>query len=132
MIHYSFSFFVSLVFIFTAFSAPPSDKVLAAISAVESNNDPNAVGDFGKAIGIFQIHREYWQDAMNHDPSIGGCYEDCYNPEYAKRVVIAYMDRYAPPNASDEIFARIHNGGPRGHKKSATLKYWSKVKKKMN
>jgi hypothetical protein len=115
----------------TALGAPPSDRLLDAIAKVESNHNPNAVGDDGKAIGVFQIHRVYWQDAVQHDPSIGGCYEDCRDPEYARRIVIAYMDRYAPANASDETLARIHNGGPRGHKKAATTKYWNKVKKAM-
>lgn len=112
-------------------AAPPSEQLLDAIATVESNNNPNAVGDGGKAIGVFQIHRVYWQDAVQHDPSIGGCYEDCRDPEYARRIVIAYMDRYAPANASDETLARIHNGGPRGHKKSATTKYWKKVKNQL-
>jgi hypothetical protein len=115
----------------TASAAPPSDRLLDAIATVESGNNPDAVGDGGKAIGVFQIWRVYWQDAVQHDPSIGGCYEDCRDPEYARRIVIAYMDRYAPANASDETLARIHNGGPRGHKKAATTKYWNKVKKAM-
>lgn len=114
-----------------SFSSPPSDALLNAISKVESNNNPNAVGDNGKAIGIYQIHLSYWKDAIEHDPSIGGSYEDCKNPEYARKIVIAYMDRYAPKNASDETLARIHNGGPMGYKKASTKKYWNKVKKEL-
>ena len=30
-----------------------------------------------------------------------------------------------------EDVARIHNGGPNGYKKTATYKYWQKVKKKL-
>jgi hypothetical protein len=119
------------VIVCSANAAPPSERLLDAIATVESGNNPNVVGDGGKAIGVFQIWRVYWQDAVQHDPSIGGCYEDCRDPEYARRIVIAYMDRYAPANASDETLARIHNGGPRGHKKAATTKYWNKVKKAM-
>jgi hypothetical protein len=133
MIH--INLFIFLVFAFVvpvAGAAVPSEQLLSAIARVESDCNPSAIGDAGKAIGIYQIHRAYWQDAVDHDPSIGGEYKDCFNPEYARRIVIAYMNRYAPANASDETFARIHNGGPSGHKKSATLKYWSKVKKKMN
>jgi hypothetical protein len=98
---------------------------------VESGGKDDAVGDGGKAIGAFQIHKVYWQDAVAHDPSIGGKYEDCFDREYARKIVRAYMDRYAPANATDEQVARIHNGGPRGHKKSATVKYWNKVKKEL-
>lgn len=105
--------------------------LLDAIRQVESNGDDAAVGDGGKAIGAYQIWYGYWQDAYEFDKSLGGSYRDCYNPEYARRVVIAYMTRYAPKNATAQDLARIHNGGPKGHIKKATLKYWDKVKKEM-
>lgn len=90
------------------------------------------MGDNGRAIGPFQIWKSYWQDAVEHDKNIGGRYEDCKNEDYARRIVLAYWDRYAPADATDEQLARIHNGGPKGHKLKATLKYWAKVKKEMN
>lgn len=105
--------------------------LLNAIRQVESGGNDNAVGDKGKAIGPYQIHRVYWQDAVEYDKTLGGTYADCYDPTYARRVVIAYLSRYAPKNATAEDLARIHNGGPRGHKKTATVKYWNKVKVKM-
>jgi hypothetical protein len=104
-------------------------KLLEAIRQVESRGNPNAVGDNGKAIGSYQIWRTYWQDAVEHDKSIGGVYENCKNDAYAKRIILAYWDRYAPKDATDEQLARIHNGGPKGHLRSGTLKYWTKVKK---
>ena len=106
-------------------------KLLEAIRQVESHGNPNLVGDNGKAIGSFQIWRTYWQDAVEHDKTIGGKYEDCKNDEYAKRIVLAYWDRYAPKNATNEQLARIHNGGPQGWKNSNTIKYWNKVKKEL-
>jgi hypothetical protein len=108
-----------------------SDRLLDAIEQVESGGRTNVVGDNGKAIGPFQIHRVYWQDAIEYDPSIGGSYSDCRDPHYARKVVRAYMSRYAPKGASDEVFARIHNGGPKGHRKAATEKYWVKVRKRL-
>lgn len=95
---------------------------------MESGGDPRAVGDGGRAIGMYQIHRAYWQDAVDHDPSIGGTYRDCYDPAYAERIVRAYLSRYAPRGATLEQLARIHNGGPKGHLKKATLGYWTKVR----
>jgi hypothetical protein len=106
-------------------------KLLEAIRQVESHGNPNLVGDNGKAIGSFQIWRTYWKDAVEHDKTIGGKYEDCKNDEYAKRIVLAYWDRYAPKNATNEQLARIHNGGPQGWKNSNTIKYWNKVKKEL-
>ena len=108
-----------------------SDRLLDAIEQVESGGRTNVVGDNGKAIGPFQIHRVYWKDAVEHDPSIGGSYSDCRDPQYARKVVRAYMARYAPKGASDEVLARIHNGGPKGHRKDATVKYWVKVRRRL-
>ena len=105
--------------------------LLDAIRQVESGGDDAAVGDNGKAIGAYQIWYAYWKDAHDFDKTLGGSYKDCYDPEYARRVVIAYMTRYAPKNASAQHLARIHNGGPKGYIKKATLKYWDKVKKEM-
>lgn len=109
------------------------DDVLQAIRKVESGANPKVKdGDGGKAIGEFQIHKAYWQDAVNHDKTIGGRYEDCRKYDYALKIVKAYMDRYAREFIQKkdwEKVARIHNGGLMGYKNSATLKYWALVKK---
>ena len=112
------------------------NDVLAAIRVVESNNNPNAVGDNGNAIGIYQIWKPYWKDATERS-GIDGKYLDCYNVDYADRIVRAYMKRYATERrlgrkVTQEDIARIHNGGPNGYKKESTEKYWSKVKKILN
>ena len=76
-----------------------------------------------------QIHYAYWKDA-----NVRGRYADCANLAYSIGVAKAYMKRYAPKayKAGDhETLARIHNGGPRGHTKRATIKYWHKVRKEM-
>jgi len=108
------------------------DNLLDAMYTVESGRGKNLVGDGGKAIGPYQIWREYWQDAVEHDKSIGGKYEDCMNKAYAEKIIRAYWKRYAPKGATLEQLARIHNGGPRGHKRSATVKYWNKIVKEMS
>lgn len=104
--------------------------VLNAIRAVESGGRTDLVGDNGKAIGPYQIHYEYWRDAVQYDPSIGGQYKDCTNTRYAERVVLAYLSRYTP-NWNPQTLARVHNGGPRGYKVKATLGYWAKVDSKL-
>ena len=106
------------------------DDLLEAIRIVESNNNPNAVGDSGNAIGIYQIWEDYHTDACMAG-NINGEYLDCYNPVYAENVVVEYMKRYATKRrlgvVTPEKIARIHNGGPNGCKISATDKYWAKV-----
>lgn len=109
-------------------------SVLDSVRQVESGGHPNpelAVGDSGKAIGPYQIWHAYWADAVQYDPSIGGTYADCRNAAYAERVILAYWHRYAPSSPSAEQLARIHNGGPKGWKSKATVKYWLRVKANM-
>ena len=118
--------------------APPKGTdtraILDAIRAVETGGeaDPDhAIGDKGKALGAYQIHRGYWLDATEKDPALRALgYESVTNREIAERVVIAYLTRYAP-DWNIETVARIHNGGPRGHKKESTLDYARKARAAM-
>ena len=123
----------------SAFAQRPIDKdtrvFLDAIRRVETGGLPNAgkgaVGDKGASIGPYQIQRAYHADARMK----AGRYEDCStDATYAEQTMLAYFARYAPKalEAKDwETLARIHNGGPKGHTKKATIGYWAKVKKEM-
>jgi hypothetical protein len=118
--------------------APPKGTdtraILDAIRTVETGGeaDPDrAIGDKGKALGAYQIHRSYWIDATEKDATLRALgYESVTNREIAERVVIAYLTRYAPDWKIDTV-ARIHNGGPRGHKKDSTLDYARKARAAM-
>ena len=104
-------------------------ELCRAIQAVETGGHPdpeNAVGDGGRSIGPLQISRACWQDAKEHDPAIGGTYEDCRKLEYAKRIFWAYLDRWAPTD-DYQTCARIWNGGPKGASKGSTDAYWRRV-----
>lgn len=115
----------------------PRRQVLDAIRWVESRDRPDAEvpdGDDGLAIGPYQIHEVYWRDAAAFDPDLGGTYQDCRRRGYAERVVDAYMRRHAPEAwaAGDgQRIARVHNGGPRGHEKIATVGYWRRVRSRL-
>lgn len=109
--------------------------LLAALVAVESSGDPNAIGDNGLAYGCLQLHAAYVQDAAQWAEEAWK-HEDAFNPATAEQIVWAYMARYATekrlgrePTYQD--IARIHNGGPNGFKKAATDGYWLKVKKEL-
>ena len=118
-------------------------QILGAIREVETGGKPNrgvgTKGDNGKALGPFQIHKIYWQDAVDYDKSIGGKYEDCLNDyDYSVKVVRAYMKRYSRgKDLTYEQIARYHNGGPNIYKKKGTkpwdntTEYWEKVKKSL-
>jgi hypothetical protein len=103
--------------------------ILDAIRQVETggHRDPaNAVGDGGKAIGPYQIWATFWADAVEHDPSLvanGETHQSVRNAAYAERVVMAYWSRYAP-SWDAQTLSRIHNGGPKGHRRKATLNAW--------
>ncbi|MGC6488508.1 MAG: hypothetical protein ACON4Z_12755, partial [Planctomycetota bacterium] len=115
----------------------PRRTLLDAIRWVESRHAPDASvpdGDDGLAIGPYQIHRVYWADAAAFDPTLGGTYQDCRRRAYAERVVDAYMRRYAADAWRDgdgERVARVHNGGPNGHRKRATDAYWRRVRARL-
>ena len=107
-------------------------KLLAAMCEVESNGDCSKVGKVGE-LGCYQIRECFWLDALEWDSSIGGEYEDVIDREYAEKVIYAFWDRYANEKrlgrpVTDEDRARMHNGGPNGYKKTATVKYWNKIK----
>ena len=109
----------------TAHAAPPA-SFFRALHVVETSGRTGAIlGDNGRALGPLQIHRAYHADAR-----IGGDYSRCADLDYSKRVVSAYLQRYAPAAwaAGDVVtLARIHNGGPRGASKPATVAYGDKV-----
>jgi len=111
--------------------------LLAAMCEVESNCDPTKVGEANE-IGWYQILPDFWTDALEHDPSIGGIYEDvARDKSYAEKCILAYWDRYATEKrlgrkVTDEDRARIHNRGPNGYKKESSKKYWTKVKNQLD
>ncbi len=113
----------------------PRQQILDAIRFVESSDrDDVPDGDGGLAIGPYQIHRVYWQDAVAFEPSLGGDYQDCRRRAYAERVIDAYMRRWVPGawRAGDaEVIARVHNGGPRGDLHDATRGYWLRVRERL-
>lgn len=107
------------------------DEILDALRSTESGDQPNggrdAKGDGGHALGPYQIHRPYFVDA-----GVPGSYEDCRDPDYSRRVVIAYWKRWCPDaleHRNAEVLARIHNGGPQGACKASTLAYWRRVER---
>jgi len=119
---------VFLALIALTVQAAPPDSFFRALHIVETGGKRGAIiGDNGKALGPLQIHRSYHADAR-----IGGDYARCADLNYSRRVVTAYLQRYAPAAwAKGDVttLARIHNGGPRGASKPATVRYGAKVKR---
>ena len=123
----------------TALTVPPPvgtdvRRILDTLQVVETGGerDPDAaIGDGGKAIGAYQIWRVYWVDACEYDQSLRARgYQAVTDREYAERIVIAYLSRYARDWSIDTI-ARIHNGGPAGatKRRKATDGYAAKARR---
>lgn len=118
-----------LLTVFAVVSAAALDldpRFVTAIYRVESSSRPGQVGDHGRAIGPFQIHYQYW-----HDSGVKGRWQQCMDYGYALRVMTAYLNRYAAQAVGKrdyQVLARVHNGGPEGPLRSATVAYWRRVK----
>jgi hypothetical protein len=110
----------------TAHAAPPASFFRALHIVETSGRTGPIVGDGGKALGPLQIHRAYHADSR-----VAGDYSRVADLAYSKRVATAYLKRHAPEawaKGDVETLARVHNGGPRGHLKSATKSYGVRVK----
>lgn len=109
-------------------TAAPSASFFRALHLVETSGRHGPIlGDNGRSLGPLQISRAYWQDSR-----VPGKYEQVVDLAYARRVVTAYLKRYAPKawDAGDvRTLARVHNGGSNGHHKTATISYANKVSK---
>lgn len=109
--------------------------LLSALIAVESGGNPHAIGDQGRAYGILQIHANVVHD-VNRVKGTRYVHKDAFDPVKARAICEAYLSHYATPARLGRVptnadKARVWNGGPTGHKKSATLSYWQRVKAAM-
>jgi len=107
-------------------SAAPSDSFFRALHLVETSGRHGPIlGDNGRSLGPLQISRAYHRDS-----GVAGDYSRCADLAYAQKVVAAYLKRFAPnawAKGDVRTLARVHNGGPAGHHKTATLVYAAKV-----
>jgi hypothetical protein len=102
--------------------------LIAAISAVESSGNPDAIGDHGQAVGLLQIRMCVVQDVNRHYV-MRFTAMDRFSPEKSKAIFRLYCQMYGCKTAEDR--ARTWNGGPTGPLKRRTAAYWKKVQKYM-
>lgn len=131
MKNYIITALLTLASFATASEVP--ERLIDALAVVESNNNPSAVGDSGKAYGVLQI----WEVVIvDVNARFGTKYrhKDAFDPVIARDICRKYLSIYATEKRLGrkptlEDYARIWNGGPNGHKKSKTDKYWAKVER---
>ena len=105
--------------------------ILMALIYVESRGLDSAYNSSEDAVGCLQI-RPIMVREVNRILRKTGKEErfemkDRWNRD--KSIEMFHIWRgYHHPNSTDEVIARNWNGGPNGYEKTSTLKYWKKVK----
>ena len=121
---------LATILLTTTLHAAPPESFWRAMHQVETNGKTGWIwGDNRRSLGPLQISRAYFRDSK-----VPGSWGKCTNLAYSKRVATAYLKRYAPRAwaAGDcQTLAIIHNGGPKGHKKRATVGYWVEIRKEL-
>ena len=105
------------------------DTLVQAIIHVESRGNDSAIGDNGLAVGCLQIHPICVREANRLIGFDSFDLDDRYNRQQSINIFNVIRSRIKNP--TNERVARQWNGGPKGHKKRATLRYWRKVKKQL-
>src|SRR5574343_2089126 len=94
-----------------------------AICKIESDFNPKAVGDHGRAVGIAQIHPECLQDS-NEFGKTNFSLNDRFDSAKSKTICFNYMRRYAKFHKWDlNKMARLWNGGVGGINSKKTDNY---------
>jgi len=113
------------------------DELMDALIIVESNGNDNAVGDNGRALGCLQIWKVVVDD-VNRVSKKKYTHADAYDRRKAREICEIYLRHYGNHaakngvNVTDEVLARIWNGGPKGYIKDSTKPYWKKVQAVLN
>lgn len=115
----------------------PSAALIAAIGKVESGGNFLAHNKKEDARGWLQIREICIKDVnLIYDASFTK--DDCWSMQRSVVIAVNYLRFYGyrywtitKKAPTDEIFARIWNGGPDGWKKKSTEMYWRKVQKAM-
>jgi len=111
--------------------------LLPLLISVESNGNPNAVGDSGQAIGILQIHPIMVKDVNRILGKEKYTLKDRYSPKKSKEMAVIYFQHYSPIALNSDklstvdkvvVLARQWNAGPVGHLKFSSAHHGEKIR----
>ena len=106
-------------------------NITSAMIYVESNGNDSAYNKTEEAVGCLQIRpimvREVNRILKKKGNDKRFEMEDRWEREKSLEMFHIWREHHHP-NSTDEVIARNWNGGPNGFKKESTLKYWKKVK----
>ena len=129
--------FILFILLALTVKAAPPEKFWSALHLQESGGALGAIkGDYvnsqPRALGPYQIHMAYFIDS-----GVKGDYSQCADLAFSRKVVTAYLQRYAPKawasgESGCEVLFRTHNGGPAatkavGQKKKNLDRYSAKA-----
>lgn len=117
-------------------------EIIEVLKHVETNNQPELIGDNGDSYGVLQIQWRAVQD-VNRYFGTNYTHDQMFRVECAEEVTSLYMqmgaelyEKRTGKQPTEEILVRNHNGGIyRGYKVKATLNYYQKYlryKSKLN
>ncbi len=105
-------------------------ELFLAIVFLESGGNCRAVGDCGRAVGPAQISAAVVADC-NRIAGKSYTLADRQSLEKSQEMFLIYTEHYGKRFGvpiTDEVRARIWNGGPNGPSKQATDRYWKTIK----
>ena len=110
------------------------NSILDALIHVESCNNDSAYRASEDAVGCLQIRKTMVNDVnrilKRQKSSLRFTYNDRWSRNKSIQMFNIYCKHYNLTTA--EEIARCWNGGPRGINNPATVRYWKKVKDKIN
>ena len=105
------------------------ERLIEATVIIECGGNFKAIGKSNDK-GAFQITPVRLKD---YNKRTGHKYsmDDMFNFQISKEIFLYYANKIGIEPNKWEIISRQWNGGPIGHKKQITLKYWQKVSKQL-
>ncbi len=108
-------------------------EIIEILKTLETNNNPNAIGDNGKAYGVLQIHKVCVKD-VNRVYKTNYSHKDAFIPHKAEKIALLYLKlgvkvfkKKHNKLPSDEDLIRMYNGSVyNGYKKVSTKKYYNR------
>ena len=130
---------VSMLLLTFAVRADNYSAIVEVLKHVETNNQPELIGDNGDSYGVLQIQ---WRAVQDVNRYFGTRYthKQMFRVACAEEVTKLYMRMGAElyfkkynEVATEEVLVRNHNGGIyRGHKIRATIPYYKRYLKFKN
>ncbi len=99
--------------------------LLFALWMVEAGGNYHPPDGAAGEVGPLQI-RQIYLDDVNEYRGTALTLDDCRNMTVARWVTLSYLERWHALDSYEKA-ARVHNGGPQGYHRAATLPYWKRV-----